>query len=250
MTVREIYEEAARKGLTHICVTSHHQPEEVKNNDFRQSLTEDSLKRLRSDIEQANKLGKTKLFCGIEMSYSLEDEEYIRQFLKKNKFDFVLGSIHYLEGKVISDPGNRGKIDASMQEKMTKKYFEVLKMMIKTKMFDVVAHIDIYKRAFIENNFEKDKAEWESVADALLENDVGFEINTSRTREVPGETYPEKDVMELLVNKGVRKITTGSDAHRVEDVGRRLAEAEAILKTLGVKNIYFFDKRQPKKIII
>jgi histidinol-phosphatase (PHP family) len=250
MSVKEIYEEAARKGLTHICITSHHQPEEVKHNDFRQSLTEESLKKLRKDIEEAKKLGKTKIFCGVEMSYSPEDEEYIRQFLNNNKFDFVLGSIHYIDGIVISDPGNRGKIDTAMQEKMTKKYFETLKRMINTKMFDVVAHIDIYKRAFIENSFEKYEAEWESVADALLDNDVGFEINTSRTREVAGETYPERNILELLLKKGVRKITTGSDAHRVEDVGRKLAEAETLLKSLRVKKVYFFEKRQPKQIML
>lgn len=250
MSIKEIYQEAERKGLTNICITNHHQPEEVKHNEFRQSLTDEALIKFRSDVKEAKKLGKTKIFCGIEMSYSPEDEEYIRQFLQKNKFDFVLGSIHYLDGWVISDPSNRGKIDVSLHEIMRKKYFEVLKKMIKTKLFDVVAHIDIYKRTFTENHFEKERTEWEEVAKLLLENDVGFEINTSRTREVPGETYPEKNVMELLVKKGVKKITTGSDAHRVEDIGRRLAEAESLLKNLGVKNIYFFEKRQPKQIIL
>jgi histidinol-phosphatase (PHP family) len=250
MSIREIYEEAVRKGIKKICVTNHHEPSEVSQKNFDYSLTEEKIRQCISEVNELKKDGKCEIFFGIEMSYIEEEEGYIRDFLKKHKFDLVLGSVHYVQGWALGNWSNKEKMKDLDHEELREEYFENLKKAIKTRMFDVMTHLDLYKRVLNEPEFGKLKQYWEEIAELLIQNNVGFEINTSHSKKVPGGTYPDREIIKLMVRKGVKTITIGSDAHRLEDIGRGLADAEALLKTLGVKNVYFFDKRQPKPIIL
>ncbi len=245
---KEIYEEAEKKGIKDVCVTCHHEPSEVMKNEFKQSLTKEKLDAIRKDVSELNKKGTVKMHLGVEMSYTEAEEEYIRQYLKENKFDFVLGSIHYVLGIKIAEVKNRDKVkdpDALMKE-----YFRLLKKAISSRLFDVIAHIDICKLMVPEPNHAVWTAEWKDVARLLHDNHVGFELNTSHVKYKPGDIYPSQNILNILTGEKEQVITLGSDAHKPEDIGRMLNEAEIMLKQLGVKNIYKFEHRTPIKVTI
>jgi len=92
------------------------------------------------------------------MSYTEEEEGYIREFLENHDFDFVIGSLHYVKGCEIS---NVQLANESFREKLKdtdpwdiySEYFRILKKAIETRLFDVVAHPDIYKRTLPEPSF-------------------------------------------------------------------------------------------------
>ncbi len=250
MTIREAYEAAVSAGLKHICITNHHEPFEVKNGEYKQSMTDQELENTKKQICELKKDGRVKIWFGVEMSYTEEEEEDIREYLAKNDFDFVLGSVHYNAGYVMADSRTREKLKNADHNAIRQEYFKNLKKAIKSKLFDVISHLDIYKRAISEVPFSEEKYEWIDVADNLLHCGVGFEINTSHSHKITDGTYPRREVIELLVRKGLKKITIGSDAHTPQDIGRNITKIEELLKSLGIKEVYRFEKREaiPEKI--
>ncbi|MBU2560895.1 MAG: histidinol-phosphatase HisJ family protein [Nanoarchaeota archaeon] len=251
MKISDIYEAAAAKGIKHICITNHHEPSETKNGDYKQSMTDEELENTNRQIAELGKDGRLKIYFGVEMSYTEEEEDYIREYLAHNGFDFVLGSIHYTNGLIVSDSKNREKMKGMDHAKVREEYFRLLKRAIKTRLFDVMSHLDIYQRIMDETPFEETKKDWEEVARLMVENNVGFEINTSKSKPYanagvikPWSTYPSKEIIKLLVERGVKKITVGSDAHELEEIGQQLDGAIEFLKSLGVKEIYRFEKRK------
>ena len=79
----------------------------------------------------------------------------------------------------------------------------------------------------------------------MLKHKIGFEINTSRHREAANGFYPHPRVIELLVKKGVRTITYGSDSHVYETIGHNYDRVVALLKSLGITQLCMFTKRKP-----
>ena len=104
--------------------------------------------------------------------------------------------------------------------------------------------MDLYKRVMPEPDVELYRKDWEEVGRLLLETDTGFEINTSYSRMARNGTYPSKEVIKILIDQGVRKITIGSDAHTATSVGRGIEQAQNLLKSMGIKEIYRFEKRE------
>lgn len=250
MTVKEIYERAAELGIKNICITNHHEPYEIKEGDFRQSLTKEKLDRYKKDVKEVQKDVKVNVSLGIEFGYAEGADDEIRQFLKKNRFDFVLGSLHHINGWHIGNPKTREKLKDKDPQELYAEYFRCLKKAIKTRLFDVMSHIDLYKRVVPEPDFETVRKEWEKVAELLVQNNVGFEINTSYAKIVPDGTYPSVQIIKLMLEKGVKLITIGSDAHKAEYIGSGIEKVEAMLKSIGVEKIYRFEKRKAIPLIL
>jgi histidinol-phosphatase (PHP family) len=244
MTAADIVMTAEERGIKAICITNHHEPMEVKKGDDKQSLTPEKTKRFNEELAAARKNAGIKVMNGVELSYTENEEEDIKKFIADNNFDFVLGTIHYARGWQVADIRNKGKIAKKEEKKVLEEYFRRLKNAIKSGLFDVMAHMDNYKRLIEEPPFNETKKEWEEVARLLLETGTGFEINTSWSKISPGGTYPSRQIIELLVERGVRIITTGSDAHRLTEIGIGIDDAEKLLIRLGVSNIYKFENRK------
>ena len=250
MTAKEIYEKAFEKGIQNICITNHHEPSEFKKGDYKQSLTEEKIEKFMSDVAQLKKDARTKLHIGVEMSYSEEDEEYIREFLTTHQFDYVLGSIHYVRGWMVADIRNKGKISVKEEKKIKEEYFRLIKKAIKSKLFDAMSHMDHVKRVITEPKFEETKKDWEEVAELLTKTGVGFEVNTSWSRVSPGGLYPDKKIVELLIANGVKIVTLGSDAHRINEIGNGLEDVQEMLKSFGLEKVYMFEKRKKVPLIL
>lgn len=245
MLVKEAYDRAVELGIKNICITNHHETSETKNNNFHQSMTDDKLRRYKAEVQELKKDKRTNISFGIEMGYTEENEDTIRDFLAKNNFDFVLGSLHYVNKFMIGNPKTRAEITPKDRADLCSTYFKLLKKAIKTRLFDVMSHIDLYKRVMPEPDFESVRGEWEDVATLLVKNNIGFEINTSYSKIVPDGTYPGTSIIKIMIDKGVKLITIGSDAHKIDNIGRDIEKVEALLKNMGVNTIYRFEKRKP-----
>jgi histidinol-phosphatase (PHP family) len=241
MTIKEIYERAVELGIKDICITNHHEPCEIKKGDHKQSMTDKELENTKKQIAKLKKDGRVRIWLGIEMSYTEEDEEDIRQYLSTNAFDFVLGSVHYAAGHNLANRHTRDRLKDVDHEPIRKEYLRLLKKAIKSRLFDIMSHLDLYKKSISEVPFDEDKHEWIDVANNLLNCGVGFEINTGRGKHI----YPSAEILRLLVEKGVKLITIGSDSHKTEEIGEGIDKAEKMLEELGVKTIYRFEKRKP-----
>ena len=141
----------------------------------------------------------------------------------------------------MADKKRRDEILEQGAEEMRIEYFRLLKKAIKTGLFDVIGHIDIFKKTLPETRFENLRPEWKEVADLMVKHKTGFEINTGRGRI----TFPSEELITLLKKTGVETVTIGSDAHRTEQVGIGIEDAEEMLLKRGINRIYIFNKRKP-----
>ena len=80
----------------------------------------------------------------------------------------------------------------------------------------------------------------------LFNNDhKGIEINTSCYRYGLKDLTPSVEILKLYKKLGGDIITIGSDGHDVDQYGFKIQETKQILKDLGFKYIYTFDKMKP-----
>jgi len=196
-------------------------------------------------VEELKKRYPVKI--GLEMDYLPDKEKEIRDFLGKyNVFDYVLGSVHWLESGFgfdidPKDPRWNGNLKEIFLD-----YFSRVKMAAKSGLFDILAHLDLIKLWGVplpENitDFYSD------VSEVISKSGVIVEINTSGLRRPVKEIYPSPEFLKVLSSYNI-PLTFGSDAHLPEDAGKYIKDAYLIAKDLGFKYFAVFNRRAPQFI--
>jgi histidinol-phosphatase (PHP family) len=116
-----------------------------------------------------------------------------------------------------------------------------------------MAHPDLIKKYNGEFTsrvpFEKYHQAAELFADALIDFEVGMEVNTKGCEQRDGEVFPTEEILALYITKSKKLekdpiITLGSDAHKLSDVGKHLVEGAKLVQKNGVDFVMRFDKRK------
>ncbi|MCL6472804.1 MAG: histidinol-phosphatase HisJ [Firmicutes bacterium] len=183
---------------------------------------------------------------GIEADYLPGFEENTSRILKSYNFDFVIGSVHFIDGWGFDDSRYiDGYKDWDLFE-LYARYFDLVAEAASTGLFDIIGHLDLIKKY----NFrpESDIAPLvEKALSAIKEAGVAVEINTAGLRKPVGEVYPSLDIIKLCFKANI-PITFGSDAHRPEEVGKDFDIALAYAKEAGYDRVVVFNKRVPQYI--
>lgn len=185
------------------------------------------------------------LRLGLELDYVPGKGEEIRRLLAQAPFDFVLGSVHWLDGWGFDFVGD----EACMAEwrrrdlrEVYARYFEVLSGAAGSGLFDVLGHADLIK---IMGLYPEEP--WHELAEAAVEAiataGVAVEVNTAGLRKPVGEIYPGEWLLRRLKARGV-PVTIGSDAHEPEDAGRDFDRAGELLWACGYREYAVFRGRR------
>ena len=67
-------------------------------------------------------------------------------------------------------------------------------------------------------------------------------------RQSPGEPYPGLTLLRWYREAGGEILTTGSDAHHVDDLGAGLAEAMAMARQAGFRAIATYERQRVRWI--
>ncbi len=179
---------------------------------------------------------------GVEVDYFPKYVDYVKKFVDENRFDYVFGSIHFLDSwgidneKYIDEFKNRN-IDEAYKE-----YFRTIKNAAETKIFDIIAHFDVIKKfGYKPENGYLDLAV--EALEAIKKNDLCLEVNTSGLRKTAGEVYPNDEILQTACDLEI-PITIGSDSHCPSEVGWHFIETIEKLKMMGFKNICRFSGRE------
>lgn len=167
---------------------------------------------------------------------------------KEHDFDFVIGSIHVVDGMEVYTDSDffAGKTD----EEAYRRYFEAVYENLRAySNFDVVGHLDYVVRygKTIDADYSYDKYRdiLDKILTRILDREKGIELNTSGLSYGLKDFNPNIDILKRYKELGGEIITIGSDAHKVEDMGRNFDKAEEILKTAGFNYYTVFDGRIP-----
>ena len=171
------------------------------------------------------------LVSGVELGEPHWHAEAVSRVLAAGGFERVLGSLHSLpEGTAAAEPPELFRRRAA--DDVVRSYLVELAVMVEqTTVFEVLAHLDYPLRhwpaaagPFVVEAYEE---ELRHVLSTLAGSGRVLEVNTK------GPMLPE--VVRWWREEGGRVVTFGSDAHRPEVLGLRLAEAVAMVESFGFR---------------
>lgn len=248
-TMADMARSAAEKGLQEICFTDHVEPITWGENALR-PLPYD-WEPLKAEFARAQEeLGDTiRLRLGIELGDAIHDLAHTAKILEgAPEFDFVIGSIHMLSGKMggkdlyFFDPK-----DEQEARKGIRDYLErVLALAEWDGPYNVLGHLTLPLRYLNELRgfhltFDGYEAEVEEILRTLIAKGKGIEINTNRGNEpLPGEKW-----LKMYHQLGGEIITLGSDAHVDSHVGWAIRDRQKLLKECGFLHFCTFERMRP-----
>lgn len=177
---------------------------------------------------------------GLEVDYVPGREEETRELLAPYPWDYLLGSVHFIDGLGVD--GEPRLLEAVGVEEAWRLYFETLASAARSGLFDSLSHPDLVKifgeraRAF----------DYEPVVAAIAESGVAVEVSTAGLRKPVRELYPHPDLLAACRARGV-PVTTGSDAHSPDVVGRDFDRARELLRSVGYETVTVFERRQGRQ---
>jgi len=203
---------------------------------------------------------------GLEIDYYEGREEDVATDIQQYEaligqpFDLILGAVHHLNGVFFSSKNYAAELYTNHEiVALYYDYFSLATKAVKSDLFDVMAHPDLIKKYTGELSlpvpFERYRVAAESYVDALLDCDVGIEVNTKGFKQGGGDAYPSNDLLELYLSRARNQgkqpiITLGSDAHDIAGVGTHLIDGVKILQKFGQNSIMSFEKRKPTSFLL
>jgi len=122
--VAEYRSRAKKQGIPEICFTDHAPNPDGYDPANRMLL--DQFLSYRHMIEDLQDGKAPEVLLGMEIEYYEGCERFLREWLPAQKFDFVLGSVHFIEGWGFDHPKQRYLWDSVDITGTWREYFNVL----------------------------------------------------------------------------------------------------------------------------
>lgn len=211
--------------------------------EYRMSFN-DMLMYERSILDAKKKYkDKIEILLGYEVDYLKGHMD--KRVLNAN-VDYLIGSVHFIDEWGFDNPEFIGRYKSENIDEIWQKYFDTVKEMAKSKLFDIVGHLDLIKVfKFMPNKNITDIAKEALLA--IKKSNMVLEINGAGFRKPIGEAYPSISLLQEAYKLDI-PITFGSDAHSPEQVGLFNKEIVQMAKDVGYKECVIFKKRK-KEIV-
>ncbi len=173
--------------------------------------------------------GQIDIYCGLEMDYFSETDTA--------GFDFIIGSVHYVEKDGAFYTVDDNHFEESVQcgyngdyYAFAEDYFALVADIVKKTNADIIGHFDLVtkfnegEKLFSENNPRYQSA-WEKALKALIPFGKPFEINTgAMQRGYRSAPYPSVPILKKIKEYG-GKVIISSDCHQADAVDFAFDEA-------------------------
>ncbi len=187
-----------------------------------------------------------KVKLGIEVDYIPGTEKKLEPLLKQYPFDYVIGSIHFMDEWDFTHPVYADTYKHRNIDELYRNYFKLVREVCLSGLFDIFGHIDVIKK-FNYRPEEGLQLLWDETTSLLKTTGMAIEVNTAGRDAPVGEFYPDYPFLERCFRSGV-PVTLGSDAHSPEQVGRYFPEAIELLKKAGYRELTLFESRKKNTI--
>lgn len=240
-TGEEMVRAAAAAGLKEICFTDHldYDPLAVE-----QTLNFDTA--VYNAAYDHLQMPGLKIRRGMEFGMLPDNRQTLQQDLQRRHFDFVIGSVHFVDGlDIYLEPFWAGK---TMEQAERRFLEETLACVQVHDDYDVLGHLTYISKTRANpthrpiplNNYREITDE---ILKILVRKGKGLEINTSGM--VRCEEYlPSAEYLRRFKELGGEIVTVGSDAHSADRVGEHCADACQILKDI-FGYVCTFEDRKP-----
>lgn len=179
---------------------------------------------------------------GLEVDYFPETESAIKDLLASYPFDYVIGSIHFVNGFPIDEavePWER--LSQKERNDEIRGYWVRLRQMAESKLFDFAGHLDLTKK-FDFYSTEDLTEEISAAIGAIANSNMAFEVNTSGWFKPCEEVYPAQSIIQECYDKHIPVLVT-SDSHVPENLIRGYDEGFRLIKDIGYTQIASYAGR-------
>lgn len=242
-TPEEMIQGAIQKGLQTICITDHY------DLDFTEPGFLLEPNEYVATLEKLREQYKSKIDIRIGIEFGLQPHlgEACRELANKYPFDFILGSLHVIDGM---DPYRRKYFDDKTDEEAYRRAFECTIENIRSiSDYDVLGHIDYVVRYGKEQAKEYSYVKYADYLDVILkhliEHGKGLEVNTAGWKYGLAFAHPHQDVLKRYKELGGEIVTIGSDGHRPEHLAYDFGRVKDYLETCGFEYYTEFRRRKP-----
>lgn len=250
--MRDYIEAALMQGVASFGVSDHGPAYWVEGIDHAYPLTQMAISELPAYVAEARTLqseyqGRIDVRVGVEADFVPERTAELAELLSLNRFDYVLGSVHYALGRSVFDRTRWRQEDPVT---VWRAYYKLVIEAAQSGMFDILSHLTVVEAYSPPLPSEVMSELYPPVADAVAESGCAVEVNTSGYRKMPpgtdrsgDEPFPNRVMLRELIRRGV-PLTFGSDCHRPHEVGFGRERVIALLAELNV------DTREPVSLSI
>jgi histidinol-phosphatase (PHP family) len=190
-------------------------------------------------------VGAGPLRLGIEMDFVPGREERIANLLDRHRFDYVIGSVHFLGDGALDHDAYDVWRHHSDPDRVWGRYFETLAEAARSGLYDVLAHPDLVKywggaRPLPERDA---RFHYEPAVEAIAETGIAVEVSTAGLRKPVGELYPAPAFAAMCIEAGT-PFSLSSDAHVPEHVGYEYESTVRTMREWGIDRIATFEARE------
>jgi histidinol-phosphatase (PHP family) len=231
MTVENILEycEVARaRGVRQMGITEHDRYlDEIDLAAFQEA------REISRDVE---------LRLGIEIDFVPGAEERMDHDATALPYDYVIGSVHRVEGEEVDRATDQGIYDRYDTYDLYAAYYANVRKAALSGRFEVLGHPDLIKifRHFPDRDISP---MLEETAEAVAESGVVVDVNAAGLRKPVGEVYPSADFLRMFSKRGV-PIILSSDAHAPDQVALGYDTSLALVHEVGYREVATFRNRE------
>ena len=243
---REEIEQALQKGADVLCFTDHM---DYDFGDEGQTYTFDPERycAMTESLKEEYK-GSALILTGVEFGMQPHLAERYNALVSQYPFDFVLGSQHLVYGK---DPYYPDVFSGRSDKDVIGQWFRELKESLTVfPSIDSLAHIDYIFRYVQDKDkiypYEQFEEEIGDILSMIIQNGISLEINSGGFRKIRCIPHFHEKLLHQYRLYGGKSVTTGSDAHRAEDVLNDYDTVKSLLRTIPGLHYTYYEKRIPK----
>lgn len=207
--------------------------------------------KYRMSFEQMNEYensilhikNKYKKDLHVLLAYEIDFlEGFIDERVLKANVDYFIGSVHFINKWGFDNPEFIGEYKNRDINKIWEDYFEAIEHLAKSRLFNIVGHIDLIKVfKFLPTKDIKCIAKQAIIE--IKKAGLVVEINAAGYRKPINEAYPSNDILEMLAEYDI-PITFSSDAHKPEEIGFKKDEIHALAKSYGYNKCATFIEKE------
>ena len=231
-SARQMAQSAQEKGLRVLGLSEHVFQMSEAHSTLEHIPLEGPLLTFSSYIEEVRAAGQdlsVEVRLGMEVDFIPGKNELIQALLHNYAWDFLIGSVHEVDGVYFESDNNWGREEG---EALWLRYFALLREAVISGYFSLVSHPVRMrsKNPFIPSTLDE---ELERLAAEATRCDIALEINGYDVLSYPS-----------LVRRLARAcalhqtpISVGSDAHNPRQVAQAHPQTEAILREAGITKV-------------
>jgi histidinol-phosphatase (PHP family) len=210
------------------------------------SMPLDRLGEYLAEIrEAAAALGERPVVrYGVEADYFPGQEEALREVLAAHPLDYVIGSVHYVDGFPVDETHPLwAALSDTEREQVFRGYWDRIAGLARSGLYDFVGHLDLTKKFGFRPTTDLSR-EIGAALDAIAASGMAVEINTAGWHTLAREAYPEPALLHACRARDI-PILINADAHAPQFLTRDFDRAVALARDAGYTHVVrFADRRQ------